>query len=285
MSEGGPVLVQANRYQFGSGERIRHAHVASVCLVLCLSGAGTIRSGVQELRLHPGSIVRLPWGHAISYTADAREPFTVAAAHLLPWHTTTEPIVRRAAHDRDDTLFSSRDRAWPDGLEPFAALTAPVSRHRDDQAAAYVEYMVHLARDPQCDDAALRSAGRLGIDEAERLATTGPAPQLPAMLRRMTAFIDENLDCSLTVDDIARRGGCSRATAERAFTKHFGMPVQSYVQGRRMTAAGRLLSETGLSVTEVAGVVGYSDPAYFSRVFSRVFGVSPRAYARGIAPL
>lgn len=285
MSEGGPVLVQANRYRFGAGERIRHAHVASACLVLCLSGAGTIRSGVQEFRIHPGSIVRLPWGHGISYTADAREPFTVAAAHLLPWHTTTEPIVRRAAHDRDDMLFSSRDRAWPDGYELSAALTAPASRHRDDRAAAYLEYMVHLVRGPRCDDAALRSAGRLGLDEAERLATTGPATQLPAMLRRMTSFIDANLDRSLTVDDIARRGGCSRATAERAFTRHFGMPVRSFVQVRRMTAASRLLSETGLSVTEVAGAVGYPDPAYFSRVFSRVFGVSPRAFARGIAPL
>ncbi|GJM79987.1 hypothetical protein HMSSN139_24830 [Paenibacillus sp. HMSSN-139] len=48
-----------------------------------------------------------------------------------------------------------------------------------------------------------------------------------------------------------------------------------------MQRAGQLLDLTGLSVKEIAGAVGLSDPYYFSRLFKKIMGYSPTEY-RGI---
>jgi AraC-like DNA-binding protein len=51
--------------------------------------------------------------------------------------------------------------------------------------------------------------------------------------------------------------------------------VQNFVEQQRMLAARRMLVEARLSVKEIAHAVGFEDPFYFSRRFTRQFGVSP----------
>jgi len=53
-----------------------------------------------------------------------------------------------------------------------------------------------------------------------------------------------------------------------------------YLQRYRIHQAKKLLKESGLSVTEIALKVGFSDSGYFSRVFHRETGLSPEAFRR-----
>jgi AraC-like DNA-binding protein len=57
-----------------------------------------------------------------------------------------------------------------------------------------------------------------------------------------------------------------------------GRTVGEWIVERRMAQARILLRESGLSITEVAHRVGISDAGYFSRVFLRAHGVSPRQW-------
>jgi AraC family transcriptional activator of pobA len=54
--------------------------------------------------------------------------------------------------------------------------------------------------------------------------------------------------------------------------------VQEWIIERRMAEARGLLAETDLPVAEVARRVGVADPGYFSRLFSRTHGTSPRKW-------
>ena len=47
---------------------------------------------------------------------------------------------------------------------------------------------------------------------------------------------------------------------------------------RRMQYAAKLLTENRLSTSEIASTCGYGDPAYFRRLFSRTYGVTPHEY-------
>ena len=51
-----------------------------------------------------------------------------------------------------------------------------------------------------------------------------------------------------------------------------------FVTRLRVAEAKRLLQRRELSITEVAQAVGYGDYAYFSRVFKKLTGISPRQY-------
>ncbi len=56
--------------------------------------------------------------------------------------------------------------------------------------------------------------------------------------------------------------------------------VLGYRDEMRMVQAARLLRQRSMSVAEVGGAVGFSDPAYFSRMFSNHIGMSPRQYQK-----
>jgi AraC-like DNA-binding protein len=55
-----------------------------------------------------------------------------------------------------------------------------------------------------------------------------------------------------------------------------GRTVQEWIIERRMAEARKLLADTDLPVSEVARRVGISDQGYFSRLFRRTHGSSPR---------
>jgi transcriptional regulator GlxA family with amidase domain len=62
------------------------------------------------------------------------------------------------------------------------------------------------------------------------------------------------------------------------FKKQFGVSPLYYVIQKRVALAGAMLTETDLSMKEVAAAVGYDDPYYFSRIFRKVAGASPTQY-------
>ena len=66
----------------------------------------------------------------------------------------------------------------------------------------------------------------------------------------------------------------------RAFKQYTGMTPMQYILSLRMTNAQYLLEQTHNNVTEIASIVGYDNPLYFSRLFKKHFGLSPAQYRR-----
>ena len=72
----------------------------------------------------------------------------------------------------------------------------------------------------------------------------------------------------------------SKEYLRRIFKHHTGYPPLAYLTNRRMEYAKELLKnvKTGLMIKEIAEMAGYNDPYYFSRLFRKLFGKSPRAW-------
>ena len=58
-----------------------------------------------------------------------------------------------------------------------------------------------------------------------------------------------------------------------------GLPVSEFIRNIRLEQAARLLEEQKINVTQVAYTVGFNNPAHFSTVFKKQFGISPTEYA------
>lgn len=84
-----------------------------------------------------------------------------------------------------------------------------------------------------------------------------------------------NFNCN--VDFLSRELACSHSTLFRYVKKSFGCSTSKYLRNYRLAKALQLIQSGGYSVGEVASLVGYVDAAYFSRVFTKMYGTSPSA--------
>jgi AraC-like DNA-binding protein len=84
----------------------------------------------------------------------------------------------------------------------------------------------------------------------------------------------------IALGDVARRLGCSASYLTREFRRRTGVTPVRYLTGLRTRRAAYLLETTDLPAREIARLTGYSDPSFFSRVFRRVMGRSPRQWRR-----
>jgi transcriptional regulator GlxA family with amidase domain len=64
---------------------------------------------------------------------------------------------------------------------------------------------------------------------------------------------------------------------QRAFKLKYGVSPVTYMNQYRISAAKNLLSTTSLSCAEIASEVGFDDIFYFSKVFKKVTGYSPKS--------
>jgi AraC family transcriptional regulator of arabinose operon len=106
---------------------------------------------------------------------------------------------------------------------------------------------------------------------------THPAPgPVDVALDELTHAIRQDPSHRWSVADLAARAGLSRAQFTRRFTAHTGLSPARFLIQARVDRAYQLLTETTMSVTQVASALGYTDIAYFSRQFTRQTGRSPR---------
>ena len=87
----------------------------------------------------------------------------------------------------------------------------------------------------------------------------------------------------LSVDDLARQSGYSRAHFSREFHRTFGESPHAYLLSRRLERAAALLRNTDRSVAEICFSVGLRSVGSFTTTFTRTYGVSPTAY-RAVFP-
>lgn len=99
-------------------------------------------------------------------------------------------------------------------------------------------------------------------------------------LRRVEAFMLSNLAAPLSLKALAEVAGLSRFHLLRLFKRAYGETPYKRLTRLRMEQARRLLGNGRGSVTEIAFLCGYENPAHFAAAFRRVTGVSPREYRR-----
>ena len=91
--------------------------------------------------------------------------------------------------------------------------------------------------------------------------------------------IDGNmLNSSFTAEQAAHSFGITATHARRVFRGQFGITVHQYITEQKLLTAKRLLLSSGYSVGEISDLLGYCDDNYFSAVFKKRFGLSPKRY-------
>lgn len=121
-------------------------------------------------------------------------------------------------------------------------------------------------------------AGLCGIVRSFEGARMQLQPYLD--LLPVTKYLKENYGEKVSLAELAKGAGMSLRKLQRRFQETFKTTPQKYVVRLRVLEGCELLTNTQLSVTEIALRVGFYDHAAFSKKFSELIGMSPKDYRK-----
>jgi AraC family transcriptional regulator len=97
-------------------------------------------------------------------------------------------------------------------------------------------------------------------------------------LQRVLQFVDENLQNSIALKDLAAIANLSPFYFSRAFRKLTGSSPQRFVRHRRLERAKEFLVDGSVSLADIALSCNFSSQSSFTRAFTRAFGIAPGEY-------
>lgn len=105
---------------------------------------------------------------------------------------------------------------------------------------------------------------------------------LVELIKKAQAWMQEELEEPLSIQDIACKLGVSYSLFRRNFKEYSGVSPAHYLQDIRLQRARELLQTTSLSVKEIAYNLHFDSPEYFSSQFRKKVGLSPSKFRENL---
>lgn len=137
---------------------------------------------------------------------------------------------------------------------------------------------------PAHERAAQAHLGLLGVWLERQIAKAAPEQPKPDAARRLVAryaaLLEREFRSGMGVAEFAAQLGVTPTHLTRCCKQAGGRPASALLHDRLIFEARRLLSETDLPVNLIAGSLGFTSAAYFTRAFQHQTGKSPTAFRR-----
>jgi len=243
-----------------------HAHADLVQLVIVDQGGGEMRAEEARLTVAAPALLLIPQDvvHGFAWERESTgSVVTLSVRHLALLDTRYPGLA---------ALFGSARVVALDG-PALAAIQASVTA-----------LMRELGWGAPGHIAAVDAALLAMLVETSRACgpAMGEAPSVPgqqsALVARYRARIDERFRLRERIAVHAAALGVSESRLRVACAHIAGLSPAAMLDQRAVLDAKRALLYTNLSIAEVGYTVGFADPAYFTRFFTRHAGVSPRIF-------
>lgn len=194
----------------------------------------------------------------------------------------------RYSHEREDELdyfwvhFTGAD--VESLLSEYDLLTYPsINSTKDDGGVAmrFATMFDAFAKQDRFRDKEISLLlERLLISLARR--TNGSGDVDANQLKRSLSYINSSYNTDIRIPTLAAMENLSVSRYNAVFKKLMGVSPTEYIIKMRISSASELLIGTDLPIKEIARLVGYADPHFFSRVFKSHKSVSPAEYRKFI---
>lgn len=229
-------------------------------LMYCSDGQGLLSVNDEETAVCAGDLMVLPQEVAHHYHADSRNPWSLRWAHFtgskaldyianlgLPANSFVISVGQHPKIISDfDALFSVRDTGYN-----MKALI-----HASQALKQMLTYLALLS------------------------ASQSQQARQPINLESIQTLMMANLAGELDLDALAEAAHLSKYHFSKRYKALTGYsPIQHFIH-MKMERACYLLDISNQAIGNVAQELGYDDPQYFSRLFRKVTGLSPRDYRK-----
>lgn len=99
-------------------------------------------------------------------------------------------------------------------------------------------------------------------------------------IKSTLAYIEDNYQSNISIDDIASHCFYSKSFFMRFFKENMGMSFTRYLNDYRLEIAAKLLIDTDGNILDIAAGTGFENLSYFNRCFKRKYGEAPGKYRK-----
>ena len=229
--------------------------------IYCYEGKGWFEEDGKRWTVNSNEYFILPAGAPHSYGADAESPWTIYWVHFkgtLAHYFVPSPCqpieLKPGIHSRIS-----------DRIEMFEEILSTLGLGYSRENLLYACSIFHhflgtLKFLQQYRDAAFPNSSEVDV-------VTGSIH-----------FMTENIEKRLTIKELAEYSGYSVSHFSSIFSKRTGHAPLAYFNQLKIQKACHLLDFTDIKVNQVCYKLGFDDPYYFSRLFTKIMGMSPRKY-------
>lgn len=245
-------------YPAASGHGMSRERHDDNLLIFCIDGEGMLEAQDRTRRVKAGDLVLLPANTPHYYSASREDPWTIYWCHFAGSRAADYvSLIRGGSHE----------------------LILPVSNR------------LKLIRDFQ----SLLSARETGYRELPLIHAANLLKQLLSFialqnrhaqhsagsgfnLQHIDDTLRTNLDKSLSLEELAATCNLSKYHFSAKYKEATGYSPIKHFLHMKIEAACQMLDTTDLRISTVSAALGYEDPLYFSRLFRKITGMSPKSY-------
>lgn len=231
-------------------------------------GEGRLVYNDTETALAPGTIVYSSPGNWIELTSARHDPLRFYSVMfdyaLVKWEGWSVHCLHREQRERKlplDNLIPVKHQSL------VAGIVQQMHAYWVKKAVGY-EWKVQLG-----------FLSLLSELKSQQIRTKGDDASID-LVNRVIAYINDHYREPLDRKALADHVSLSHSHLSLLFKTYTGWSPVRYVIKIRMDRAKELLRDSRKSVADIAGEVGYADPLYFSRVFAKETGLSPRDFRK-----
>lgn len=100
------------------------------------------------------------------------------------------------------------------------------------------------------------------------------------VINKAVHYMRQNCTRKIVLEDVAKTVYLSPTYFSKIFKQEMGQSFNAYLNKLRIEKSKRLLLQTDLQLVNIAGLSGFEDQSYFTKVFKRVTGISPNQYRK-----
>lgn len=227
-------------------------------LIYCTEGKGIIEVEDQIYRLEKSDAFCIPRNVRHKYYADEKEPWSILWVHFKGDNTNYFPLEERKIVHINSRHSDNRMMVL------FNLLFRVLERNYTIGNFIYISQVLSLILS--------EIYFREKVDES-----SVQDRHVTMVIRYMYQHLHENL----TLEEISEEVQLSKSYLNAVFKAQTGKsPVEFFIH-LKMQEACKLLKSTDYYIYEVSSELGYADQYYFSRIFKKVVGVSPKDYKNG----
>jgi len=247
-----------------------HLHHALHQMIFVLKGRGVVQADTRRSQYQPPAMVLMPMGsvHGFEFEPGTRGHVISVSAEMLSELGKREPGVT--------ALFG----------QPATIELRPGDLHATDLAQSVRMLAREFSRPAAADALALHGWLEVLLGNLLRLTNGLPNPADPVvgqrqrLMARFGELVEQRFRDNPSVVDLARALNVSESRLRSVCLATAGQPPIQLLHARILLEAKRQLHYTQNPISEIAYALGFEDPAYFTRFFTRLADSSPSAFRR-----